>query len=424
MTTTRSFPRLWPLTRRAAASIAAGALATMVSTQATQAQSQRFLGLTQVGPLVQQHNQLGCNLGPQCPVPLSAPPFLAGASAWDGTSKTLWLSDGATLSSWDPDTCSIVCPPIPSLSSAPTSGLTVVEASNTLYELDQSGVIQQWNLGCPLTPGPACTVASIIGSGWRYTSLAADELAGLMFIGAADPVTGNSIIQVSQLATPCNPFSVIQLSPCGSAPLRLLTGLVTDNCAGTLYATDGYQTVEINYTFSAFPTINFTYLQAGCCSLLPFTPTALPYAGLAIRPRPAGITGNPCSTGACLPCVPQIIEESDPIIGNPSYTISMVNAPGGAIAWVGFNLGGCTGFTTIPPFCAPLRLPISGSLTIIGPVGTGGTVGSCDGIVSSTGPIPLNPALCGVPFSAQGLVFCPSGGTAVTGCMTTAFQGL
>lgn len=409
--------------------LAASALAAFLPAQSPGA---RLLGLTQNTPLIQQHSMPSCNLGPQCPVPLSAPPFLAGASAWDGTSQSLWVSDGFLLMNFQPDACTPVCAtPTTSILPVPTSGLTTVESLNTLFEMDLAGNIVQWQLGCSPIPGPICTIASPLPPSFRFTALAADDVRGLLFIGAADPAAAANVILVSDIANPCNPFAVYSVTPCSpNQPLRALTGLAAESCSSSLYLTDGFTTQVLNYTLipGAPPTVNFGI--TGCCSLVPFAPVAEPYAGLAIRPRPGGVSGNTCSTGACLPCNPQLVELSDPILGNPAYTVALVNAPSNSIAWIGFNLGTCSGpGTIIPPFCGPILLPLTPSLSLLGPVATGGTPFNCDGFVSSTGPVPLNPALCGLPFSAQAIIFCPAtpialGGTSVTGCLTTAFQGL
>lgn len=409
--------------------LAAAALATAGSLSA---QSQQLLGMTQNIPAVQQHDQGACQPTQLCPLPFAPAPFLAGASAWDGTNSWLWVTDGFNLGAVEENNCIPVCPPQPSILPAPTSGLAVFERAQLLYELDLAGNIAQYQLGCPLVPGPVCTINSLLNPAFQFTSLASDDARDLLFIGCTEPTSGANVIQIASLSNPCNPFAIFQMGACPTttAPgFRLLTGLAADSCKQVLYATDGFTTQELVYNIPGPPpTIGF--MLVNCCSLLPTLPTVPldPYAGLAIKPLPARRVGQPCATGACLPCVPQIQELSDPVLGNPAYTVAMVNAPANATGWLGFNLGTCSApGTPIPPFCAPILLPLTATFTLVGPVGTGGTPGNCDGTVSSTGPIPLNPALCGLQFSAQGIVFCANAagtGTAVTSCMTTTFQGL
>lgn len=402
------------------------------------AQSQQLLGITQNFPLIQQHDQGACVVNQRCQLPFAVPPgALAGASAWDATRSVLWVSTGFTLSAWEDDNCNPVCPPQPSPLPGQVSGLAIFERAGALFEMDINGNILQYQLACPPVPGQACQINSLLPNAFVFTALASDDLRQLLFIGCTNPVTGANAIQVASLSDPCNPFAIFQMGSCPSpgGPIALfgpLTGLAADSCKQVVYATDGVQIQELTYAIPALPP-SIGFLLSGCCQLSTSISTPLdPYAGLAIRPLRARRLGQPCSSGACAPCLPRLVERSDPVLGNPNYGVSLVNAPGDSIAWIAFNVGSCSmPGVPAPPLCAPLLVPVNNSLAIFGAVGTGGTPGNCDGAANVNGGLPLNPVLCGIEFSAQAGIFCfgnatgtVGDGTAVTSCRTTVLQGL
>lgn len=391
------------------------------------AQTQPHLvGITRNTPQLHHRDHANCTVLANCP-PLGFPnavtlPPYAGGTAWDPTRSGAWITNGQVLAKVD-DNCNYVCPLVPILFPNPNTvitGLEVVESLTELWMTDNTGMLHRYTLGCPPFPIGACNTGLVPQQpNWSTSGLAVDEGLGLVFIAYADFVTQTNLIVVSQLANPCVPLQRIPVAAPCTIPFRAITGLAVNWCARVLYATDGVNTIGMDYA-PGFPLV--TINNTTCC--LPNGVTE-PMIGLAVRPGRPTRFGQPCASGACLPCAMTHQLINDPNLGNFQFALSVNNAPSGSLAWVLIGAGPCTApGTVVPPLCGPVFLPtVLGSLGPMPAIGTGGCTGNA---VFNMG-LPVIPSLCGQIISSQGVAICSAAtgaiGTAVSNCLTFQLQG-
>lgn len=338
-----------------------------------------------------------------------------GGTAWDPIRSGAWISNGPVLALVD-DNCNYLCPPMPTPTPAPITGLEVVESLNEIWATDANSNLVRMSHACPPAFLGMCNLG-IAPTPTRGTSgLAVDEGRGLVFVCAGDWGTGASQLRVSLMGSPCTPFHIQPVvSTCSTVPLRPLTGLAVDWANHTLYMTDGLQTIGWAYAFNpAGPSIVFAPLN---CCMVPGTDMLI---GLAVRPsRPVSV-GAPCANGTCPACPMVHTLRNDPNLGNAQFALDLTGVPTGSVAFAALSIGGCTpAGTFIPGLCGPLWLsaPLWGSLGPNFPAGGGCT--------STTFPMPLPPmlAVAGMPVGSQCLALCPGGGTSISNCLSWILQG-
>jgi hypothetical protein len=381
-----------------------------------------LVGNTRATPFLRHQSHAPCALLAQCPLPMpgsaALPPFVGG-TAWDPVRSGAWVSNGTLLAKFD-DTCVPLCPPMPIPTLGPNAfvtGMELVEGINQLWLIDSLGNLHRYANSCPPAPLGVCNTGlgpTAIGN--VTTGLAVDELNGIVFI--AHPVFpgGPNRIVVTLPGAPCAPVSQFFLPPCFAA-FGAVLGLACDAGNQVLYATDGVNTVAMNYGWAA---PNVLPGPITCC---PFAAVAEPMIGLAIRPGRATAAGTSCANGPCAPC-PQVHSlRNDPVLGNASFALGLDQAPAGALALVAIGLGPCAALgPVVPPLCGPLWTgPLLGT---VGPNLTGGTA-VCDGTTSFLVPLPLAPGLAGQVFSSQCVTICLGGGAlgfGMSNCLSWQLQ--
>lgn len=338
-----------------------------------------------------------------------------GGTGWDPIRSGAWISNGPVLALID-DNCNYLCPPMPTPTPGGITGLEVVESANELWATDTGSNLVRMTRSCPPTILSVCNLG-IVPTPTRGTSgLAVDEGRGIVFVCAADWTTGASQLRVSQIGTPCTPFHVQPVvSGCSPVTLRSLTGLAVDWGNQVLYMTDGIQTVGWNYVYNpAGPSIAFT--PATCC----FPPIIDTWIGLAVRPKRAVPTGNPCAAAPCITC-PMIHRlVGDPNLGNASFALDLNGVPAGSIVFAALSLGSCsTAGLPVPGLCGPLWLvpPLWGTLGPNFPAGAG--------CVSTqfAFPLPAAPAFAGLPVASQCIALCGGTGSSISNCLSWVMQG-
>jgi hypothetical protein len=384
-----------------------------------------LVGVTRNAPLLRHLDHWTCAQLAQCPLGFpnaAALPPWAGGTGWDPIRSGAWVTNGQFLAKFD-DNCNVQCPPVPFPGLGAVSvatGLEVVESQNQLWMIDSNGILHLYALACPPVPAGVCATPMVGGPVQQRTSgLAVDECGGFVFISYPDFGTGANWIVVSTVANPCVPLQRIPLQPCPGAVFGPITGLAVNGCSGILYATDGVNTVAINYVPAA-PAIAIT--GTNCC--LPPVVGPDPLIGLAVRPGRATSAGAVCANGVCPPCPMNHTLRNDPNLGNAQFSLGLDSAPAGSLAWCVIGAGPCSPpGVLVPPLCGPLfATPILGT---IGPVLTGG-VGGCTGTATFPLGLPVIPGLCGAVLSSQCVVFCQNTagliGTSVSNCLSWQLQ--
>jgi hypothetical protein len=381
---------------------------------------QRLIGLTSATPLVITQDMGNCAVA-QCP-PFGFPPVavpFAGGTAHDGITRGTWISDGFLIAKVDArNQCTFQCPPMPMPNTAPgneVTGLAFNEITKTLWVTDRSGIIRWYNAaGCPLTLVSRCIPP--IPAGAVLTGCATDDVGDLLFYSIVIPGTPGGIVYVARQTAPCQPFCRIPLNQCLLGPLSPLTGLAFDSCKQTLWATDGKLTVGGVYALS--PTGACTFSEVQCC----INTSGEPLAGLCILPSTERPLGPNCTRPPCPACPNmQHVLGGEPIVGNPAFSLDLINAPNNSNAYLVFNVGPCTApGTPIGIFCAPLLVPLVPPPLVGGPFATGAGAGCTGGVVFNL-PVPANIAICGAVFSSQYIGLCPGAalpGTFVSNCIS------
>ena len=343
-------------------------------------------------------------------------PAEAGGTAWDAAHSGAWITNGRFLACVG-DTCTYKCAPflVPGLGNAVIVGLEVVTQTNRLWAIDNVGTLRVFDLAaCPPVQVNACTVGFV--NPLDTTGLAVDELAGLVFYGRVDPVTGINHLAVAELATPCVPVQLLPLPTC-AGPSDTLRGLAVDAVRRIVYGTDGERTLAIGYQPIAPGAVAITGFN--CCPSLVANPD--PMVGLAIRPALATTTGSSCAAGSCNNCPMNHDTVGDSVLGNASFALRLGGAPAGSLAWAFIGVGLCLS-PGIPlgGFCGNAHLP--SLLGVLGAqlVPVGGLCGSTDFSL----PLPAAASLGGVVLSSQCLVLCAGGGHALSHGLSFELQGL
>lgn len=384
-----------------------------------------LVGITRAFPNLRHVDHWACMPLGQCPVPMpnamAFPPY-AGGTGWDPVRSGAWVTNGMLLAKVD-DNCAMMCPPMPIPTLPPNAfatGLEVVESQNELLILDSFGNLHTYTNTCPPNPIFVCNTGLAPAAIQRATSgLAVDEGQGFVFMSYSDFANGNNVIAVSMLANPCQVLCRFQVPQC-LANFGAVTGLAVNWARRTLYATDGANTIAMQYAWNG-QCMNI--LNANCCPMP--APAADPMIGLAVRPGRATSVGNPCANGACLPCPMDHTLGNDPNLGNAFFRLDLDQAPSGSLAWCIIGAAPCSAPGVVaPPLCGPIfATPVLGSL---GPNPTGGT-GGCTGNTAFSFPLPLAPGLAGWTLSSQCVALCVSTttgiGTAVSNCLSWTLQG-
>lgn len=360
-----------------------------------------------------------------CTVPLPPPPTPnAGGTAYDASLAAVWETTGLIIGLFDPNTCAPICPPFPIsplINNNVATGLALNESTRTLWVSDNTNRIYQFGRAvtapCNLIPITSCPTP-FIPAGMTIGGLATSDVQNLVYYSASVFGGGppNNIVYIANQNTPCAPICKFPLQGCGPVALGPITGLAYDDCKGVMWATDGFTEVAV---IVGPPNCVPNVVQ--CCQV----PGPERYIGLCIQPSQAVPTGVSCTAPPC-PICPTMTHNTigDPALGNPFFALTLDNAPAGVPSLLCINAGACLAAgIPIPPFCGPLRVALPGIITLGFP--TGGGVG-CSGQVTVGVPVPLNPALCGIPLSSQFLVVCPTAalvGTGVSNCLSWMVSG-
>mgnify|MGYP001570301756 CR=1 FL=1 len=262
-----------------------------------------LVGFTRISNLRHVDNW-ACARIDQCAVPLpgvAVMPRWAGGTGWDPARSGAWITDGVTLAKVD-DHCELQCGPMPIPGLGPNAvatGLEVVESLNQLLIIDSLGFLHTFTNTCPpVSLGICNTGLGSTGTVLTYTSgLAVDEGHGIIFIAHCDFATGANFIAISLLTAPCNILCRVPVPPCTTV-FGTIRGLAVNWGRRLLYATDGTNSIAIQYARSAIGCVH--WLAVNCCTM-PII-TLDPMVGLAVRPgqetsrrRPPLSTGPPAS---------------------------------------------------------------------------------------------------------------------------------
>jgi hypothetical protein len=410
-----------PMTLRPAASLLASLLLFAATTPIAGQSPSRLIGLTATNTLVVTQDPGTCAMA-QCP-PLSIAPFLVpfvGGTAHDGRTRGTWVCQGIVIAKVDSRSqCAFQCPPVVMPNTATgneVTGLAFDEIAGRLWVTDRSGVIRWYRVnGCVLTLESRCS--PVLPPSAVLSGCATDEGRGLLFYSVSTPGLLGGEIHVARQSAPCLPICRIPLTQCALGALFPLQGLAFDACRQVLWATDGRRTVGGTFTLSPLGPCTFTEVQ--CCA----DSTGDGIIGLCILPGTEQSLGQPCTRAPCASC-PNMrhVLGGEPTVGNPAFSLDLIQAPAASNAWVVLNVGPCAlPGTPIGAFCAPLLVPLAPPPLVGGPFATGGA--GCTGSVRFGLPVPTDVTLCGVGFSSQFLGLCsgaPQPGTLVSNCVSFA----
>lgn len=406
------------------------ALATLVALGAAlPAQApDHLVGITRFTPFLRHYSPQNCAPIGQCPLPGlpgsgALPPFVGG-TGWDPVRPGAWVSNGLLLAKYD-DNCAVQCPPmpVPTLGAAAfVTGIEVVEGLNQLWLIDSLGMLHSYTNTCPPNPIGVCNTGLGPNAIGQVTSgLAVDEGSGFAFVSYPAFPFGVNTIAVIPLFAPCAPTGFVQVPPCPTTPAGLgpITGLACDWGSQILYATDGNNTVALDYVPGA---VTIGIVGVTCC---PAIAVAEPLIGLAVRPGRATSHGLPCANGGCAPCPMNHTLLNDPLLGNAQFRLGLASAQPNVFAFCLIGGGPCTNVGVVtPPLCGPIwTVPYLGYL---GVNATGGGFAVCDGATTFNLPLPVNPALANQVFSSQCLTICFTAagfGTSLSNCLSWRLQG-
>jgi hypothetical protein len=376
-----------------------------------------LVGLTAQIPTVTHRDQSTCTTLSQC-TPAGFPatvglPYLGG-TGWDPILSGAWISNGPVIACVS-DTCGYLCPPGPSPTPSPITGLEVVESLNQIWATDALGNVCRMTRSCPPALINVCNTGAPVSPTQGLSGLAVDEGRGLVFMSHGNWGTGATTILVSTMTSPCTPFFTMTL-PAVCSNFRIATGLAVDWGNTVLYVTDGFTTIKLPYVASPGPTIAF--LPPGpCCMLLNGGDT---FVGLAWRPSPAVPFGTPCAAAPCPSCPMVHGTNGDSNLGNGSFALTLNGVPAGSLAWCLLTVGSCSApGTSIAALCGPLWTT-SASLGTLGPNLVPGS-----GCSNTQFPLPLPPvpAFAGLPLASQCIAVCPSFGITMSNCLSWVLQG-
>ncbi|MGE3880729.1 MAG: hypothetical protein AB7I19_16840 [Planctomycetota bacterium] len=339
-----------------------------------------------------------------CPMGAIIPPAptpLAGGVAHDASDGGTWITNGNLLVKIDMRAqCVPLCPPqaMPLTPGATfATGLAFSEASQTLWaSYDNNTIARLGVAGCAVNLAGFCAAPTALNH--MITALATDDVQGTVYYGTtplAGATTVFGVVQVAPMTAPCTPICRFGIPDCTGALLGRMLGLGFDPCQNGLFGTDGGQ-------LSGVRVVNCAVVgPLGCCPAA----AASPIIGLDVLPSHAVRMGLSCTQGACPSC-PAMRHDTigDPTIGNPSFALTLQNAPASSVAILVLSIGShCTppGFAFF--FCGPLLTPPP--FTTVGGFPTGGGAGCTGGVIFPLA-LPANPALCGIPMSSQWVGFC------------------
>ncbi|MCR9247965.1 MAG: hypothetical protein NXI31_23285 [bacterium] len=396
-----------------------------VSASAIAQTPDHLVGLTRNAPALLHHDHWNCQTLNACPVgipPTGAGPQSAGGTGWDPVRPGAWISNGLVLAKVS-DNCQMLCPPMPIpglATNAFITGIDVVESLNQLLLIDNQGFLHTFSNTCPPQPISICQTGLVPQQGASTSGLATDEGNGLIFVAYSNFNTGANNIAIIPLANQCQPICRVPVQPPCNPAFRPITGLAVDWGQQALYATDGFQTIAINYS-TATPCPQF--VNYNCC-----TPPIInldPMIGLAVRPGGATSTGQSCANGACANCNSVLSLGNDPNLGNALFRVNLDQAPVGSLAWCIFGTAPCQQpGVSVPGLCGPVYTP-QPLLGVLGPNVVGGGL-PCSGSTSFGFPLPPWPSLAGWTISAQSVSLCTAAagvGTAISNCLSFTLQG-
>src|SRR5260221_158702 len=176
-----------------------------------------LVGLTAQIPVLLHRDQSTCNnvscTPPGFPQTLALPN--AGGTGWDPVLSGAWISNGPVLACVD-DNCNYLCPPGPSPvpPGALITGLEVVESLNEIWATDSLSNLVRISRACPSAMLSSCNTGVPFTPTRGTSGLAVDEGLQLVFIAAADWVSGASQLRISTMASPCTPFQVLPIGGC------------------------------------------------------------------------------------------------------------------------------------------------------------------------------------------------------------------
>lgn len=374
----------------------------------------KVIGVTDTTPLLAQFDPL-CNPTACVPgLPSTTIPW-AGGTAHDPRDRATWISNGPLLMKVDPRAgCAVRCAPFtPPLLPAGqvVTGLAYNEFTGRLFmSYSDNRILTFAASGCTLSFLSQCS--PVLPNNHVISGLATDDSTGRIFYGTG-PWLGAStqpfgLVFVAPQSSPCAPTCQFPVIECTGAPMRAVTGMGYDACAGELYATDGMLIQTVTNTTACPP------LSTGCCPAIASLGERL--IGLCVLPATETSSGPTCFGGTSPSCVGmRHVLGGDPTIGNLAFALNLVNAPASSFAHVFIDVGPC-----ISPGNTFSGLLCSGMMPTLyfNTAPTGGT--GCGGFASIPLPIPNVVALCGIMLSSQYAGNVPPGwsGNFVSNCLT------
>ncbi len=338
----------------------------------------------------------------------AAPTLPSGGTAYDPRFQATWSSNGTVIELRRVRDCKVLCSGKPTFNftNSTVSGLAVNDSRSRLYQLEtipgRFGIVV-YDISRP-TASCFKLLSKCIGNtltqGGLACGLAYDESRDLLFIGTSEPVAiggYDHYIVVADAKTPCRIMCKYKIPSCLSRTL-LLSGLAYDCCpTRTLYVTDGKNNLEL---LSAGGTTSPCTFKVGRCC-----PAASPYRGLAVIPGwKLTHKGRSCLGKPCASCTSMYMRTSggDPSVGNPAFSLDLVNAPGGSFGLLLLKGGPCG--SGLPVFCGTLYAFPIGLGPFLAPI----TGSGCAGFAKFPLAIPPSPFLCHATLCAQYVVICPT----------------
>jgi hypothetical protein len=371
-----------------------------------------------ITPPMIQRQQL-CNPTERvCPSPVGSPAAdWAGGLAYNAMRGSVWHTQGSRMAETRIGDCALLCSVPANLTlgvGSLATGLALSEENFALYQLESlpgAAALHTFHIrSCPPQVIASCRIQlpsllHVAGA------VEIDRRNGFVFYASSvfspiTPVGPQNTVLVAQLSDPCNIVCRFPVDGCGAARLGPIRGMAYDDCDGTLFLTDGKQTVTMRR--SGLSPCSFQ--EVLCCQQGP--PNQL-WFGLDIEAIHARPIGQSCLGPGCRPCPNmELVAHGDPTVGNPQFALSIVNGEQGARAFLWFNIGQCRP-QNVPFLCGPfypLLSPPPAVLTL-GPL-SGGVAG-CDASATLPIPVPVDYSLCGGQLCFQGLVLCAPSLTAI-----------
>lgn len=342
--------------------------------------------------------------------PLPAP--WAGGAAYNGRNESTWTTDGIIMVETQLDGCRVICrmPAARALGAASfAGGLEILPGPGLMYQVESlPGVAQlhRWDISvCPPVLTASCQLP-LPSPQHTCGGIAVDEVNGEVYyaasvFGALGPA---NVILSAQLNNPCNIICRIPVQGCGTVLLGAIRGMCFDECRQLMYVTDGNQTL----IYARAATTPCGFRPTACCNASPNTG---PYGwvGFDVEPQHAQPVGQSCLGANCVPCPNLALDTvGDPVLGNPTFQLSVTGAPLGSVMAIGLSPGGCNA-PGLPLLCGNWH-PTLGTTFFLPSVPLGGTL-PCQATANLPLPIPTNFGLCGAPLCFQAVIVCLASGT-------------